>query len=441
MEPRETGHVPGTVAAPVAPARWGGRIKRAAAESSRRAVAITLASVGAASLGFFSILVAAAYPAWRTIAFTCAAIAYAAPAVLVRIRRQAWPRWALDERFALPAVLLGSVLTGGIYSPVIALALGPIDHLAQLRRPARTTFLRVAAFSVALVLVAVMPREWVGPRLPDPFFGAGVLLFVVPLLLIHAQRSRNAARMLDAMIREVDRARERAASQAVARARELELLSSKLTHELKNPLGAAKALVQLSARATSDAETRAELSIAEGEIGRIQAVLQEYLSFSRPVSHLERRPVQLGAVVDDAFAAVKRRADAAGVLLERHGDARVSADHRRLVEALLHLLANSIEATPSRGRVRVGITEHADRIEIAVRDTGVGMPPDVLARIGTPFFTTRVQRAGLGVLLARNVFAQHGGTLAFASVPGRGTEALASLPSGAAAGGVGAAGG
>ncbi len=442
MEPRETGHAPRTeaVPAPLDPVRWGGRIRRAAGESSRRAVAVTVASVGVACGGFFWILVAAAYPTWRLVAFACVAVAYLGPAVVVRISRQVWPRWALDERFALPAVLVGSVLTGGIYSPVIASALGPMDHMAQLRRSARTASLRVTAFSVALVGVAIMPRDWVGPRLPDPFYAAGILLFIVPLLVIHAQRSRNAARLLDSTIGQVDRAREQVAAQAQARARELELLSSKLTHELKNPLGAAKALVQLSARATTDPETRGQLSIAEGEIGRIEAILQEYLSFSRPVSQVERGPVQLGAVVDDAIAAVRRRADEAGVLLERHGDARASADRRRLTEALLHLLANSIEATPPQGHVRVRITEHADRIEIAVRDTGAGMPPDVLARLGTPFFTTRDGRAGLGVLLAHNAFAQHGGALAFASEPGLGTEAVASLPCGPAAGGGAAAG-
>jgi signal transduction histidine kinase len=410
------------------PARWRGTIRFTVSESARRATAFTLASVGLACLAFCGVLVAVAYPAWRVLAFACVAAAYTGPIAYSRLRHHAWPRWALDERIALVALLPGSVLTGGVYSPVVAAALGPVNHMAQLRGAARPTFLRVGALSLGLLGVALLPRTWVGPRVPDPFFAAGVLLFLLPLLLVEAHRSRVAARMLDAMIQEVDRAREQVAAQALARARELELLSSKLTHELKNPLGAAKALVQLSARATSDGETRAQLSVAEGDIARIQAVLQEYLSFSRPISQLERRPVQLGPLVDEAIAAVRRRAEDAGVLLERHGDARANADRRRLTEALLHLLANSIEATPPQGRVRVAITQRADRIEIAVRDTGAGMPPDVLARVGTPFFSTRGQRAGLGVLLARNVFAQHGGSLAFDSAPARGTEAVGSLP-------------
>jgi signal transduction histidine kinase len=118
------------------------------------------------------------------------------------------------------------------------------------------------------------------------------------------------------------------------------------------------------------------------------------------------------------------------VLLERRGDAPASADARRLTEALLNLVANAIDASPAQRRVEVEITSRDDRVEIAVRDAGAGMPPEVLARVGTPFFTTRPHGIGLGVLLARGVFAQHGGSLAFESEPGRGTTAIGSFPAG-----------
>lgn len=443
VQPPDAGDVTEEISERLGPeARWGRTISVTVARSSRRSISITVVTMSAGWLGFCSILFAVAYPAWRTVAFLCVGLAYAAPFAFARVRRRVWPRWAMDDLFALSVFLLGSFLTGGIYSPVIASALGPVNQLVQLRGRARPALLRVCAFSVGLVILAVLPRAWVGPRVPDPFFAAGILLFLVPSLLIQAQLSRLAARMLDSMIHQVARAREQVASQSLTRARELELLSSKLTHELKNPLGAAKALIQVSARTTPDAETREQLSVVEGEVGRIHSILEEYLSFSRPVSSLERRPLQLGAVVEGVLAAAKRRADAAGVFLERHGDAQVSADARRLTEALLHLVANAIDATPAQGQVRVEIAQHADRIEIAVRDTGAGMPPDVLARVGTPFFTTRAKGTGLGVLLSRNVFVQHGGSLVLHSAPGRGTTAIASLPvSGKAPESVPAAGG
>ncbi len=63
-----------------------------------------------------------------------------------------------------------------------------------------------------------------------------------------------------------------------------------------------------------------------------------------------------------------------------------------------------------------------------VRDTGRGMPAETLRRIGTPFFTTRDDGTGLGVVLARSVILQHGGTLRYESEPGEGTSVRVSLP-------------
>jgi signal transduction histidine kinase len=122
------------------------------------------------------------------------------------------------------------------------------------------------------------------------------------------------------------------------------------------------------------------------------------------------------------------RADAAAVELRRFGEGRVLADRRRVTEALLNLVANAIEATPPAGRVVVEIAERGPSVQLIVRDTGKGMSPDVLARLGSAFFTTRAQGTGLGVLLARAVFTRHGGSLRYESTPGRGTAAVGWLP-------------
>jgi two-component system sensor histidine kinase HydH len=98
-------------------------------------------------------------------------------------------------------------------------------------------------------------------------------------------------------------------------------------------------------------------------------------------------------------------------------------------EALLNLVSNAIEATPPGGEVVVEVRSCAGQAEIVVRDTGRGMPPETLRRLGTPFFTTREDGIGLGVLLARSVIALHGGSLFYESEPGRGTTVRATLPS------------
>jgi signal transduction histidine kinase len=122
------------------------------------------------------------------------------------------------------------------------------------------------------------------------------------------------------------------------------------------------------------------------------------------------------------------RADDARVRLYSEGDATVLADPRRLKEALLNLVANAIEATPPGGEVAVEVRPAREETEIVIRDTGRGMAAETLRRIGTPFFTTRDDGTGLGVVLARSMIAQHGGSLRYESAPGKGTSVRVTLP-------------
>lgn len=412
------------------PRQWRRTISDTMAACWRGTSPIALAPSGVSWLAFCSMLGIVGYPTWRAIALAGVGLVGIAPYVLARVHGRFLPGWATSEQFPLTVFLFGSLFTGGIYSPMIVSALGPISQAVRLRGIARPTVRRVGLFSLGLVVLAVLPQAWVGPRLPAPVMAPGVLLFLLPSILLQLQHASLAERTLASMIEQLVQAREEVASQAQARARELELLSSRLSHELKNPLGAAKALVQLTMRTAPECEARELLAEVASETTHLQTILQEYLSFSRPLISLQRRSVQVGAVVDDVLAAAERRAQAGSVTLERRGDARIRADPARLAEALVHLVANAIEATPPRGRVRVEVEDRRGAIEIAVRDTGSGMTPEVLARVGAPFYTTRARGTGLGVLLARSVITQHGGSLRFVSTPGDGTVAIVSLPAG-----------
>jgi signal transduction histidine kinase len=138
----------------------------------------------------------------------------------------------------------------------------------------------------------------------------------------------------------------------------------------------------------------------------------------------------LGALTDEVLSLMDARAASAGVTLRRRGDAIIEADERRLKDALFNLVGNAVEATPQGGKVEIEIDEVERAARIAVRDSGRGMSPEVLDRIGTPFFTTRDEGTGLGVVVARATFTQHGGSLVYSSEPGRGTTAVGTLPLG-----------
>jgi signal transduction histidine kinase len=232
-------------------------------------------------------------------------------------------------------------------------------------------------------------------------------------------------------VREVGRSARstpRRGAQAGAGAADLEQLGMKFAHELKNPLTGVKALVQLGLRNPAETPSHDRLAVVEREVTRMQEILQRYLSFTRQAQELTQSRIDLGPFVSDALLGLSAWAAEARVQLISYGDATIDGDPRALKEALVNLVANGIEATSPGGAVVVEVRASGDGAEIVIRDTGRGMPPEMLARVGTPFFTTREDGTGLGVVLARSVFAQHGGSLRYESEPGRGTTVRATLP-------------
>jgi signal transduction histidine kinase len=249
---------------------------------------------------------------------------------------------------------------------------------------------------------------------------AGVLGVAALLAPVNAETRRKRDQVV--------RARAEMAADALARAQSLEQIGAKVAHELKNPLTGVKALVQLGLRSPAEAASHERLEVVEREVTRMQEILQNYLSFTRPLQAARPRGVALGPLVSDTLVVLSARADEARVRLYAVGDASVEADPGRLKEALMNLVANAIEATPPGGEVVVEVKPAGDSAEISIRDTGRGMPADTLTRIGTPFFTTREDGTGLGVVLARSVIAQHGGSLRYDSEPGKGTSVSVMLP-------------
>jgi signal transduction histidine kinase len=263
---------------------------------------------------------------------------------------------------------------------------------------------------------------------PQPAYWILLLAILATAGAWHTRYALLLTRTIGDSACELGRAREEVVYRAVARAREMEQIGLKLSHELKNPLAAIKGLVQLSARAACDPDSAEQLRVVAAEVDRMENILKEYLTFSRPVEALQPKRVALGALADEVLSLMDARAATAGVRLRRRGDAIIEADPRRLKDALFNLVGNAVEATPEGGKVDVEIDEVERACRIAVRDSGRGMPPEVLDRLGTPFFTTRDEGTGLGVVVARATFAQHGGSLVYSSEPGRGTTAVGTLP-------------
>lgn len=335
----------------------------------------------------------------------------------------AW--WMVRAQVSLLVTISAAVAaTGGIGSPLLVTTLAPYFAAASVSGDRPQTRLLLGITALDLGALALLPGGWAGPPVSRALYGALAALSVLGvgalLAPVHAATRRKRS--------ELDRWTKELASDALMRAHSLEQIGAKLAHELKNPLTGVKALVQLGLRSSSEAASRERLEVVDREVTRMQEILRNYLSFTRPLQQVTPRPVAVGPIVSDTLVVLSARADDARVRLFAQGDAVVEADPRRLKEALLNLVANAIEATPAGGQVVVEVRAAGDRAEVVVRDTGRGMPPDTLGRVGTPFFTTREEGTGLGVVLARTVIAQHGGDLRYDSEPGKGTLVSFTLP-------------
>ena len=106
----------------------------------------------------------------------------------------------------------------------------------------------------------------------------------------------------------------------------------------------------------------------------------------------------------------------------------VRADDELLFQAFLNLLLNAKEASTSGGCVEVETQAKGDRVDVAVRDFGKGIPPADRARVFLPFFTTKRGGTGLGLAIVKHIVEQHAGTVSIEATPGCGTTFVVTLP-------------
>jgi signal transduction histidine kinase len=330
--------------------------------------------------------------------------------------------------FTAAGVTVACVITGAIRSPLLPLLFAPTVTAFSAFGRSRQSTLTLGWMLLLLGLLTLLPGAPF-PPIASPWAGWMTLAAAVgSALLLNLGVSGLTGAYVDTA-RQLSEARKEVLETAEARARTLEALGAKVAHEIKNPLASVRALVELVAQGSSDERTRKRLEVVLGEVERMEGILRDYLGFSRPLVELRREEVDVSRLLADTAAVLEARARTQGVVLAVSGEPLVArVDPRRLKEALFNLMANALEACEPGARVEARAERREGTVHLVVRDTGRGMSPETLTRVGTAFFTTREQGTGLGVTLARGVAQQHGGTLTFESEVGRGTVATLRLP-------------
>lgn len=218
----------------------------------------------------------------------------------------------------------------------------------------------------------------------------------------------------------------------------LAALSADMAHELRTPLHALRLELESLMATEASPVLRDRLGAATESVDHMGALIEQMLFLARaedPTTVLDLHELDLGQALRDAARPFEILAEEKGLTLrvEVAEGARVHADATLLRRATHNLLANALRHTTKGGVTLLG-SEKDGFTEIEVRDTGEGIAPDLLPRLGQRFARGDVSRAratggtGLGLAIVESILRLHGGSLVLESEVGRGTTARLRLP-------------
>jgi signal transduction histidine kinase len=216
-------------------------------------------------------------------------------------------------------------------------------------------------------------------------------------------------------------------------ARSLEALSASIAHEIRNPITAAKSLVQQLGEDPGSGENVEYARVALAELERVERSISHLLRFARE-EELELKEVRVGDVIDSALESFRDRLERQRVTLQRDTDAagHVAGDPEKLRRVVINLVGNALDAVEGRTapRLEIAAGENLAGTEawLRVRDNGPGIEPERLEKVWSPFHTSKSEGTGLGLAITRKLVEAHAGTIEVASRPGEGTEFLVRLP-------------
>jgi signal transduction histidine kinase len=218
-------------------------------------------------------------------------------------------------------------------------------------------------------------------------------------------------------------------------ARSMQELSASIAHEIRNPITAAKSLVQQMEEEPAAPENVEYARVALEELTRVERSVSHLLRFARD-EEMRVAPVKLADVAESALETFRDRIARCGIRVTRRLDApgAMQGDAEKLRRVVINLVGNAIDALEEAHtrspeiEVQLGEDLAGSSVWLRVADNGPGMDDDVRSRIFSPFYTSRANGTGLGLPICKKLVEAHGGTIEAISSPGRGSEFVLAFP-------------
>lgn len=212
-------------------------------------------------------------------------------------------------------------------------------------------------------------------------------------------------------------------------------MALQVSHDIRNPLTPMKLWVQLLERAWNERSPEFEsilkraVTTLEAQIEQLRRIASDFRAPAAVRPPDLREPVLLSSVLSEARELFAAAARSRGVALElRGGDAVVKGDRGALLRVFGNLLDNAIHAAPPRSAVGLDVLHRGNRVLVAVEDEGPGIEPEARKRLFTPYFSTKSQGTGLGLVNVRWMVEAHGGRVWLDENRARGTRMVVELP-------------
>ncbi|OME74027.1 PAS domain-containing sensor histidine kinase [Paenibacillus sp. FSL A5-0031] len=205
-------------------------------------------------------------------------------------------------------------------------------------------------------------------------------------------------------------------------------LAAGVAHEIRNPLTTLRGFLQLQQESKKLALSHVTLMLSE--LDRINLIVGEFLILAKPqATRFVTKDIR--DVLQDVIALMNSEALLHNIefcVTLTDDSCLISCEENQLKQVFINLLKNAIEAMPNGGRIHIHINHKREYISITITDEGMGIPDDMIPKIGDPFFTAKETGTGLGIMVSQRIINSHRGTMDIKSQVNVGTTIHLLLP-------------
>lgn len=263
-------------------------------------------------------------------------------------------------------------------------------------------------------------------------------VYIVPLHIENApeasEREAGHAVILSDITEEKESARQHLESEKVQSVIDL---AAGVAHELGNPLNSITIHLQLARRQAEKLETGARreklekaLAVCGGEVERLDGIIKHFLEAVRP-SEPDLAELDLVSVLEESLEFLGQEITDSGLSVDidlGSGLPPVMGDRGQVKQVFFNILKNAREATPSGGKIRIRTSFDDEFVYIQIADNGQGIDEKDMPRIFRPYFTTKADGNGLGMMVVQRIMRAHGGRVGLDSQKGKGTVVTLQFP-------------